>query len=202
MYQSVIIGHLGADAEKGVTNGKSWVRFRVATTQKTRQGEETTWHSCILSGDGGALFDYLRRGQLVCVIGDTSVKVVSSPKLRRMVASSDISVQSVELLGGNNRSSVPRRIASPDGVLCDVSTAYFIDPRLAAEYCKKVGGNCLFYDERGGSYVVQPQGWVTPASPATDANPVDASTADDVSVAAVGESPVVASGDSADSAND
>lgn len=166
MYQSIIIGHLGADAERGTTNGKSWVRFRVATSRKYNangeQQEETNWHSCIMSGDGGELFQYLKKGQAVCVIGNTSVRVVSSPKLRRMIASTDINVQTVELLGSAVRESVPHEIATPDGALVTVNKAYFIDIKVSQEYCNKAGGNCLFYDAKGGSYVVQPEGWVTP----------------------------------------
>jgi single-strand DNA-binding protein len=43
MLQFTIIGNLGADAEIKEWDGKKFSTFRIATTKKTKEKEETTW---------------------------------------------------------------------------------------------------------------------------------------------------------------
>lgn len=170
MFQSIVIGHLGADAECGTSNGKSYVRFRVASSRKftDRNGnvhDETQWFSCIMSGDGGQLLKYLKRGQCVCVIGNSSLSVVSSPKLRRMVAGADIQVANIELIGSAaTLTSMPRQLATPDGLLHDVHKAYFIQTEELKPYFTEDVKCIQLYDARGNAYNLDQYGWVTPIS--------------------------------------
>lgn len=165
MFKTIITGHLGADAEMGVHDGKNYVKFRVATSRKyTKQGqevEETQWHSCIMSGDGGKLLEYLKKGQRVAVIGTASLGVVSSPKLRRMVAASDINVDSVELLGGNSSETMPRELADEHGCLHRVNKAYFIELGEAQVVCGDAEHSYLF-GAHGERFVLTSQGWILP----------------------------------------
>lgn len=186
MFQAIICGHLGAAAEVKVQDGRQFVTFRVADSRRyTKDGnevEETQWFSCIMSGDGGELVKYLVKGQQVLVIGQASTRIYSSPKLRRMVASVDINVRSIELLGRPSTDLVPHRIAAPDGMLVDVAKFYAIDPVTTQKYLGDKS-EAHFYDERGGSYKVITGGWVYPLSAAEEAAPADESAVDEAAPA-------------------
>lgn len=105
MFNVEVIGNLGADAERKSYNGRPFVTFRVAHSNKwTNKNtgeitEETVWVSCILSGDGGALLPYLRRGTKVFVRGMATLSVFSSPKTKSMQAGVNLNVHEVELCG-------------------------------------------------------------------------------------------------------
>ena len=87
MLSVTIVGHLGADAEIKSKDGREFMTFRVAHSNRYEKNgqkvEETQWINCLMHGDGGKLKEYLTKGQMVCVIGDASANIVSSPKLRR-----------------------------------------------------------------------------------------------------------------------
>lgn len=164
MFQVTIIGHLGANAEAGSKNGHSYVRFRVATSRNYVKAdgtkvENTQWHSCIMSGDGGALLQYLRKGQLVCVSGNAELGVVSSPKLKRMVATSDVQVQSVELLG-SAPDDMPRSLALPSGQLVAVNKCYFVslDDGIKGELD---GNGRLMFSADGRAFKVDQYGFIS-----------------------------------------
>lgn len=102
MLQFSILGNLGADAEKKEYNGRPFVSFRVAHSEKRQDGTEaTTWVSCVMNGDGGNVLPYLKRGQKVFVQGRGRVKTFSSPKTHQIEAGLDVSVDRVELCGQN-----------------------------------------------------------------------------------------------------
>ena len=102
MLQFTILGNLGADAEKKEYNGRPFVSFRVAHSEKRQDGTEaTTWVSCVMNGDGGNVLQYLKRGQKVFVQGRGRVKTFSSPKTHQIEAGLDVSVDRVELCGQN-----------------------------------------------------------------------------------------------------
>lgn len=162
MFQIQIIGHLGANAEVGESNGRKYVKFRVATSKSYRkadgtQVESTQWHSCIMSGDGGGLLPYLVRGQQVFVTGNADLGVVSSPKLKRMVATCDVQVISVELIGGKPE-AVPGQLADPDGALHTVYKAYYLDFDEVKGFVQSEP--CTFYSSNGSPYQVTQQGFV------------------------------------------
>lgn len=123
MLQIQAIGHIGSDAEYKNENGREFITFRIANTERwTDQAgqahEETTWVDCIMNGKP-AVFDYLKRGTQVFVSGSAKLRVYSSAKERCMKAGVTISVRQVELLGGKS-DDVPK-------VLYDANTGAQVD---------------------------------------------------------------------------
>ena len=107
MIKLEIIGNLGADAEIKQYNGNKFVSFRVAHTDKWVDQQtgvistQTTWVSCSLNGDGGALTAYLKKGTKVFVRGTPNCVVYSSPMTHKMEAGINLFVREVELCGGH-----------------------------------------------------------------------------------------------------
>lgn len=63
MLQLEVIGNLGNDAEIKEFSGKKYVSMNVAHSEKKKDGSENTvWVSVLWYGDGGGLFQYLKRG--------------------------------------------------------------------------------------------------------------------------------------------
>ena len=81
MFKIDVIGNLGADAETRVSNGATYVAFRVAHTVKSvdiQTGEvirEAVWISCSKAGECTNLMPYLRKGAKVYVRGNAQLKV-------------------------------------------------------------------------------------------------------------------------------
>lgn len=107
MIKMEIIGNLGADAEVKVYNGNKFVSFRVAHTDKWVDQQtgvistQTTWVSCSLNGDGGALTPYLKKGTKVFLRGTPNFVTYSSPKTHKMEAGVNLFVREIELCGGH-----------------------------------------------------------------------------------------------------
>lgn len=104
MLKCEIIGHLGADARVVSENGKPFISFNVAHTDKWTddQGvahDQTQWVSCIINDANSKVLPFLRKGKQVFVRGNLSAKVFSSEKQRAMVAGLKINVREVELVG-------------------------------------------------------------------------------------------------------
>ena len=166
MLQFTVIGNLGGDARIEESNGRKFVSFNVAHTERWKDSdgstrESTQWVSCALDGDGGNLLPHLKKGRQVYVIGHGSTRVFSSPKERRMVAGLNISVQRLELLGGRV-DDVPRRLYDNSGVEHAVNKAYYI----ATEEAKAIGAKkdtpATLMSVDGAQFTVTHQGWVTP----------------------------------------
>lgn len=101
MLRLQVIGNLGADAERKEANGRRFVSFRVAHSEKRSDGTEVTnWVACAMNGDGGKLIDYLKKGVKVWVEGRPRIRTYSSPKTHQIEAGIDLSVDNVELCGG------------------------------------------------------------------------------------------------------
>lgn len=81
MFKVDVIGNLGADAETRVSNGATYVAFRVAHTVKSvdmQTGEvvrDAIWVSCSKAGECTNLMPYLRKGTKVFVRGNAQLKV-------------------------------------------------------------------------------------------------------------------------------
>lgn len=91
MLQCEIIGNLGSDAEIKEFGGKKYVAFSVAHTdfgkdQNGNKTEQTTWVSVLWYGDGGGLFQYLKRGTKVFVRGRQKVKIYADKNGNAQVA--------------------------------------------------------------------------------------------------------------------
>lgn len=179
MNQLQLIGNLGDDAQVQVYNDKKFVSFKIADTDKwtDAQGvthEATTWVSCTMSGDGGNILKYLKKGVKVFVQGKMSTRVYSSPKERAMVAGINLQVFNIELCGGSS-DDVPRQLVTPNGQIVDVFKFYFVNMQEA----QIPAGTQLMPTRGNGLFVVNDNGSVTPMqqeesapteSPKTDEN--------------------------------
>ncbi len=69
MLQIEVIGNLGGDAEIKEFNGKKYVSMNVAHSERYKGTDNTVWVSCLWYGDGGGLFQYLKKGVKVFMRG-------------------------------------------------------------------------------------------------------------------------------------
>lgn len=78
MLQCEIIGNIGNDAEIKDFGGKKYVSFNVAHSERKKDAngftQITTWISVLWYGEGGGIFQYLKKGSKVFVRGHLSVK--------------------------------------------------------------------------------------------------------------------------------
>ena len=166
MLQFTCIGNLGSDARMVSENGRQFVSFNLAHTDKwtDEAGNEhkaTQWVSCALNGDGGQLLQYLKKGKTVYVSGRGSCRVYSSPKERRMVAGLNISVDRIELLGGTS-DDVPRHVYTSDGAQVETRKFYY----AGADVAKNLGANkdkpVQLLSMSGQPFALDYQGYVWP----------------------------------------
>lgn len=163
MFQSIVIGNLGANAEVKSVNGKEFITFRVAHTDrwKDEQGqshEQTQWIDCAMSGKP-AIFEYLKKGALVYVIGTSQLRIYSSKKDRCMKAGITINVRNIELIGGKP-DAVPSRLYRGDtGEQIDVSKLYHA-PSLVREESEQEFIALLSSSQE--QFIADRQGWVYP----------------------------------------
>lgn len=155
MIKLTIIGNLGADAELKNQDGRSYVSFRVAHSERRQQADGTTkettlWVSCTINGDGGRLVSYLKKGTKVFVSGDADVRLYNSSKDHCLKAGLNCFVHDIELIS-TNVDAVPRELYDSNGVAHPVTKAYgvtnFMDGTL--------------YDRNAQPYSVT-KGWVVP----------------------------------------
>lgn len=106
MIRIEMIGNLGADAQVKEYNGRKFLSFRIAHTDKwidkasNQEHTSTLWASCSINGDGGNLQPYLKKGVKVFVRGSMSMNIYSSPKSHQMECGLNIAVWEIELCGG------------------------------------------------------------------------------------------------------
>ena len=72
MLLATIIGNIGKDAETKQINGKDYISFSVASTEKSGEQESTTWIS-VLTSNNANLLPFLKKGQQVFVQGRLKV---------------------------------------------------------------------------------------------------------------------------------
>lgn len=172
MFKCEVIGNLGADAQIKGENGRQFISFNVAHTDRWTDDagqthEQTQWVSCIINDVDSKVRQYLVKGKTVYVRGDARLRVFSSEKERRMVAGITVNVREIELVGGQVR-DIPRRLNDKEGVLYEVYEAYYIDPSI-----KKKPKELL--DTQMNQYTVDKNGFVSKVqqAPAADAQSQD-----------------------------
>lgn len=154
MLQAMLIGNIGADAELKSTNGNEFVTFRVAhneswTDAEGTRHETTMWVDCTINGKP-RVFDFLKAGTSVFVMGRLTTRVYPSQKERCMKAGITISVYSIELLGGSSE-IVPRRLYDEHGTEHQVIKYYHTDVN-----------NTTLTTPRGQLFSSDENGWVFP----------------------------------------
>lgn len=158
-----LIGNLGADAKIVDNNGKPFISFNVADTDRWKDEdgnihESTTWVQCTLNGGvaENKVFEYLKAGTKVFVMGRMRTRVYSSEKERRMVAGVNLYVMQVELVGGSS-DEVPRKLIDPkDTTIHNVYKAYYIRREELATMSKQL------VDKAGQLYDVNEYGFIIP----------------------------------------
>lgn len=158
-----LIGNLGADAKIVDNNGKPFISFNVADTDRWKDEggnihESTTWVQCTLNGGAAEnkVFEYLKAGTKVFVMGRMRTRVYSSEKERRMVAGVNLYVMQVELVGGSS-DEVPRKLIDPkDATIHNVYKAYYIRQEELASMSKQL------VDKAGQLYDVNEYGFIIP----------------------------------------
>ena len=110
MLQFTIIGHIGADAEIQEFNERKYSTFRVASSRKSGDKEETTWVS-VRTFYSEKLHPYLVKGQQVYASGDGRLNVFTK-KDGTVDAGLSISANTIQLCGSKaERQSAP--VAQP-----------------------------------------------------------------------------------------
>lgn len=161
MLQAMMIGYLGAPAEVKNANGKDFVTFRIANTERwTDQAgqshETTTWVDCVMNGKPNVT-EFLLKGTMVYLIGSCSLRVYSSPKDKCMKAGMTINVSKLELLGGKPE-EIPSRLFKADtNERVEVVKYYGVAEMLnRAELQEPIS----LIDSRGNAFVTDEYGWV------------------------------------------
>lgn len=101
MLKVEFVGHIGSDAEIKDFNGKRYIAFNVATSERFKDAQgnpvsRTTWVSCLKPGDG-AVVKYLKKGTQVYCRGNLSVKTYTGRN--GVEAGINCTVSELELLG-------------------------------------------------------------------------------------------------------
>ena len=127
MLNATLIGNLGADAEIKVLNGKEYLTFRVAHTEKfTKQDgsvvEETTWCSCI-SSSFTKLKPYLKKGTKVFVSGELKLRVIYRPQTKENIIGVNINCRHIELCGTKAVETSMPTLFSTDGIEVETTMA-------------------------------------------------------------------------------
>lgn len=103
MKQITIAGRIGRDAELKYTQaGAAVCRFSVATDSKRGGEKVTTWFDVSIFGKRGeALCSHLRKGTVVCVVGDLDARTYEKNGETRMALG--VVASEITLLGGGER---------------------------------------------------------------------------------------------------
>lgn len=114
-----IVGHLGRDAEQRFTpGGMAVASFSVATTEKRKDGEKTTWFRVSLFGKQAEnVAQYLVKGKLVFVEGTLRQEEYTTKDGATRTAL-EVNATSIQLLGGKDdtaRSESARPASAPQG---------------------------------------------------------------------------------------
>lgn len=165
MFQATFIGNLGSDAKVTKQNGRDYVSFRVAHTDKFTKSdgtvvENTTWASCFLIGIPNVV-PYLKKGVKVYVCGNARLDIYSSPKTKRMECGITINVNHIELCGGTS-DEVPRQLFDDNGVVLNVSKHYWVNVQGKA--------GSILRNKAMQEFILDDNGFVKPLEKASGSN--------------------------------
>ena len=118
MNTSIISGNLGKDAimKEAMANGKKYITFGLANTEKIGQQETTIWFQCFIHNEkicAGSLINYLKKGTKVLITGKQTAEIWNKPDGTNVITHS-ISVRSIELMGstGTMNHQTPESMAN------------------------------------------------------------------------------------------
>lgn len=110
-----LIGHVGADAESGTTEGGTpWARFRIATSERWKdkstgeKKEQTEWSTIVVWREAlvGVVRDYVKKGQQLYVAGRLQTRKWQDQSGQDRY-STEIVLQDLKLLGRAPRENAP-----------------------------------------------------------------------------------------------
>lgn len=120
MQQIQIIGNLGEDCQVREFNGRKFIAFRVACSEKvqTSEGPEeiTTWYSCTFSRMDSGVIQYLVKGTKVFVQGRPTYKMYDSATFHCKMIDVSIFVDLIKLCGVRSDQPSPSQDQSGDDV--------------------------------------------------------------------------------------
>lgn len=118
MQQIQIIGNLGEDCQTREFNGRKFVAFRVACSEKmqTSEGpkEITTWYSCTFNKMDSGVLQYLVKGTKVFVQGRPAYRIYDSAAFHCKMIDVSIFVDVVQLCGSRAEQAEPSQNQSDD----------------------------------------------------------------------------------------
>ncbi len=105
MISATMIGRVGRDAELKKAGQSDVLKFNLASSEKTKDGETTTWVSCELFGARASkLAQYVTKGKLVGVRGSLKQReYVGKDGTKKQ--SLELRADDIELLGGKDQSA-------------------------------------------------------------------------------------------------
>lgn len=114
MLQLEVIGNLGSDAEIKEFGGKKYVSMNVAHSEKRKDGSDNTvWVSVLWYGEGGGLFQYLKKGTKVFLRGRLVPKAYLD-KNNQVQCAVNMYANEVNLCGGKSENAnAPQATAVP-----------------------------------------------------------------------------------------
>lgn len=120
MQQIQIIGNLGEDCQVREFNGRKFVAFRVACSEKmqTAEGpkEVTTWYSCTYNKMDSGVLQYLVKGTKVFVQGRPAYRLYDSATFHCKMIDVSIFVDLVQLCGSRSEQPEQSNDQSDDNV--------------------------------------------------------------------------------------
>ena len=149
MLKTEFVGHIGADAEIKDFNGKRFISFNVATSErfKDAQGQtvtRTTWVSCLKPGDG-AVVNYLKKGTQVFCRGNLTAKPYTGKN--GVEAGLNCTVTELELLG-SRQDAQQNQQAQPEAAAVMPGTGRNIPRRIFRRLRKQPISGRLPYPKR------------------------------------------------------
>ena len=120
MQQIQIIGNLGEDCQTREFNGRKFVAFRVACSEKVQSAEGpkevTTWYSCTFSKMDSGVLQYLVKGTKVFVQGRPKYQIYDSATFHCKMIDVSIFVDVVKLCGSRSEQAEPSQNQPDDNV--------------------------------------------------------------------------------------
>ena len=113
MFIAQILGNIGRDAEIKTINGKEYLSFSVASTEKENGEEVTRWISVLASFNNSCIVQYLKKGQQVFVSGRYSDKMYTHQS--GVGIDRQIFAGTIQLCGGKREEQAIVPAGSPAG---------------------------------------------------------------------------------------
>lgn len=113
MFIAQILGNIGRDAEIKNINGKDYISFSVASTEKESGEDVTRWISVLGSINNRNIVEYLKKGQQVFVSGRYSDKMYTHQN--GVGIDRQIFAGTVQLCGGKRDEQATTPAGSPAG---------------------------------------------------------------------------------------